>query len=105
MAGRKRKQRKIHLDDGSLRHGSYGQRSRFVFERILGTDNQGLFFLDKANPVKEWKNIYGKIGEYKNKLNELKIDKLRVIGPDVDLKINMGKKKMGRRKRAECAEF
>jgi len=31
-------------------------------------------FLDKANPVKEWKNVYGKIGEYKNKLNELKIE-------------------------------
>ena len=50
-------------------------------------------FLDKANPVKEWKNIYGKIGEYKNKLNELKIDKLRVADPDVDLKINMGEKR------------
>ena len=49
--------------------------------------------MDKANPVKEWKNIYGKIGEYKNKLNELKIDKLRVAGPDVDLKINMGEKR------------
>ena len=52
-------------------------------------------FLDKANPVKEWKNVYGKIDEYKNKLNELKIDKLRVIGPDVDLKINMGEKGNG----------
>ena len=50
-------------------------------------------FLDKANPVKEWKNVYGKIGEYKNKLNELKIEKLRVTGPDVDLKINMGEKR------------
>ena len=62
-------------------------------------------FLDKANPVKEWKNVYGKIGEYKNKLNELKIEKLRVTGPDVDLKINGRKKKMGRRKRTERAEF
>ena len=50
-------------------------------------------FLDKANPVKEWKNVYGKIGEYKNKLNDLKIEKLRVTGPDVDLKINMGEKR------------
>ena len=50
-------------------------------------------FLDKANPVKEWKNIYGKIGEYKNKLNELKIDKIHINGPDVDLKINMGEKR------------
>ena len=50
-------------------------------------------FLDKANPVKEWKNVYGKIGEYKNKLNDLKIDKLRITGPDVDLKINMGEKR------------
>ena len=52
-------------------------------------------FLDKANPVKEWKNVYGKIGEYKNKLNGLKIDKLRITGPDVDLKINMGEKENG----------
>lgn len=50
-------------------------------------------FLDKVNPVKEWKNIYGKIGEYKNKLNDLEINKLHITGPDVDLKINMGEKR------------
>ena len=50
-------------------------------------------FLDKANPVEEWKKVYKKIGEYKNKLNELKIEKLRVTGFDVDLKINMGEKR------------
>jgi len=50
-------------------------------------------FLDKHDPVKEWKNVYEKIGEYKNKLSELKIEKLRIIGPDVDLKINMGEKR------------
>lgn len=50
-------------------------------------------FLDKANPIKEWKIVYKKIDEYKNKLNGLKIDKLRVVGPDVDLKINMGEKR------------
>ena len=50
-------------------------------------------FLDKADPVEEWKKVYKKIGEYKNKLNDMKIEKLRVIGPDVDLKINMGEKR------------
>ena len=40
----KRKQGKIHLDDGSLRHGSDGQRSGAVFEKVLEPDNQGLLF-------------------------------------------------------------
>lgn len=50
-------------------------------------------FLDKVNPIKEWKKVYKKIAEYKNKFNGLKIKKLRVTGPDVDLKINMGEKR------------
>lgn len=50
-------------------------------------------FLDKANPIKEWKKIYGKVNEYKNKLNNLNIKSLRVIGADVDLNINMGEKR------------
>lgn len=50
-------------------------------------------FLDKPDPVKEWKSVYKKNDEYKNKLNKLKIEKMRIIGPDVDLKINMGEKR------------
>lgn len=50
-------------------------------------------FLDKANPIKEWKKVYKKIYEYKNKLDNLKIKSLRIVGADVDLKINMGEKR------------
>ena len=94
MERRKRKQGKIHLDNRSLRHGSDGQRSGVVFERILESDNQGLLF-EQSQSGQRVENVYGKIDEYKNKLNELKIDKLHITGPDVDLKINMGEKENG----------
>lgn len=47
-------------------------------------------FLDKPNPIAEWKKAVSKIGEYKKKLNSMPIEKLHVLGPDVDLWINMG---------------
>lgn len=50
-------------------------------------------FLNENNPIKKWKNIYNKIESYKNKLNKLKIDKLYIKGPDIDLIIKIGEKK------------
>lgn len=52
-------------------------------------------YLDKANPIAEWKKIYKDIEKYKNKLNEMspKVDKLHVFGPDADLWITLGEKR------------
>jgi len=50
-------------------------------------------FLDKSNPIVEWKRISGEIEKYKNKLNKLKIERLHVEGPDADLWIRIGEKR------------
>jgi aminopeptidase len=52
-------------------------------------------YLDKPNPIKEWKKLYKEIEMYKQKLNTLSpnIDKLHVKGPDADLWITLGKRR------------
>ncbi len=50
-------------------------------------------FLDKTNPIKEWKSVYNKIESYRKKLNNLNIDRLHIKGRDVDLWIKIGEKK------------
>ncbi len=50
-------------------------------------------FLDKLNPIKEWKNISNLQTKYIKKLNSLKIDKVHVEGPEVDLWIKIGEKR------------
>lgn len=52
-------------------------------------------FLDKKNPIKEWKNVYKDIEKYRGRLNKLsrKIDKLHVEGADADLWITLGEKR------------
>ena len=52
-------------------------------------------FLDKPNPIAEWKKVYKEIEYYKNKLNQLspKIDRLHVEGADADLWIRLGEKR------------
>lgn len=50
-------------------------------------------FLDKKDPIKEWKNIYKKIDTIQRKLNNLNADKLHVEGPDADLWVDLGKKR------------
>lgn len=50
-------------------------------------------FLDKKDPIKEWKKIAAKIEEYRGKLNRLRIEKLHVEGPDVDLWVTIGEKR------------
>ena len=48
-------------------------------------------YLDKKNPIQEWRNIF-KIQEItKKKLNALKIDYLHMRGKNCDLKIKIGK--------------
>lgn len=52
-------------------------------------------FLDKTNPIAEWKKVYKEIERYKLALNKLspKIDRLHVKGADADLWIRLGEKR------------
>ena len=51
-------------------------------------------FLDKPNPILEWKRISAQVKNYKNKLNKLKIEKVHIESPDADLWIKIGKKRV-----------
>lgn len=48
-------------------------------------------FLDKKDPIQEWKKVYRAIERTRTKLNALPIDKLHLTGPDADLWIHLGK--------------
>lgn len=50
-------------------------------------------FLDKKDPIKEWKRVATKIKSYQSKLNKLNIERVHVEGPDADLWIKIGKKR------------
>jgi aminopeptidase len=50
-------------------------------------------FLDKANPIKEWKKTCAMIEKAQDHLNSLPIEKLHVVGPDADLWVHLGEKK------------
>lgn len=52
-------------------------------------------FLDKKDPIQEWKNVYKDIEKYRSRLNKLspQIDKLHVHGIDADLWISLGEKR------------
>ncbi len=47
-------------------------------------------FLDKADPIAEWKQVNQLQAEIKNKLNEMEIEWLEIKGTDVDLKVQLG---------------
>lgn len=50
-------------------------------------------FLNEADPIKKWKEVYKEMTAIENKINKLKIDRLHVEGPDVDLWISLGEKR------------
>ncbi len=52
-------------------------------------------FLDKKDPIKEWKKVFNMIEGARGKLNAIShnIDKLHMVGKDVDLWISLGKKR------------
>lgn len=50
-------------------------------------------YLDKANPIGEWKKISREVERVAKKLSALKIKTLHVEGKDVDLHITMGQKR------------
>lgn len=50
-------------------------------------------FLDKKDPIKEWKQVYEKLEAYRKRLNALKIEKVHVQGADADLWVKIGEKR------------
>lgn len=50
-------------------------------------------YLDKADPIAEWKKISKEVARVAKKLSDLKIKNLHVEGKDVDLHITMGSKR------------
>jgi aminopeptidase len=50
-------------------------------------------FLDFANPIAKWKDVYRKMEAYRKKLNALPIETLRVTGKDADLTIALGNRR------------
>jgi aminopeptidase len=52
-------------------------------------------FLDYADPIKRWKEVYREIEMYKKKLNKLSphIDKLHAVGRDMDMWFTLGEKR------------
>lgn len=48
-------------------------------------------FLDKKDPISEWKKVFREIEKYKKKLTALNIEKVHIEGPDIDLNIKIGK--------------
>ncbi|HEY4508569.1 MAG TPA: aminopeptidase [Candidatus Paceibacterota bacterium] len=47
-------------------------------------------FLDKRDPIREWKRVYQRLEETRQKLNKLPIERLHITGPDADLSIHLG---------------
>ncbi|MDO8510426.1 MAG: aminopeptidase [bacterium] len=50
-------------------------------------------FLDKKDPVAEWKRVYRSLEGYRRRLSELPIERMRIRGPDADLTITLGEKR------------
>ncbi len=50
-------------------------------------------YLDKKDPIKEWKKVSKQIENYQKKLTDLKIERVHVVGTDVDLWITIGKQR------------
>ena len=51
-------------------------------------------FLDEDDPVKKWKEISWEIRRVKDKLNELKLEYVHVVGSDEDLKLRIWKDRL-----------
>jgi aminopeptidase len=51
-------------------------------------------FLNSANPVGEWRRIQKEIERTATKLDNLPIEKLHVVGPDADLWVKVGEKRI-----------
>jgi aminopeptidase len=47
-------------------------------------------YLDENDPIAKWQNVFKNIESARKKLNQLKIEKLHVIGEGVDLEVRIG---------------
>jgi aminopeptidase len=50
-------------------------------------------FLEEKDPIAKWKKLYRDLEKYRLKLNNLHIEKVHVVGPDVDLFVKIGEKR------------
>jgi len=50
-------------------------------------------FLDEADPIARWRDVSTQLSDYRERLNALEIDRLHVVGDDVDLKITLGERR------------
>jgi aminopeptidase len=50
-------------------------------------------YLDSANPIEQWKKVSREVQRVSDKLTNLKIKSLHMVGKDVDLHITMGEKR------------
>jgi aminopeptidase len=50
-------------------------------------------YLDKADPIAEWRKISAEVERVAKKLTDLKIDQLHVTGKDIDLTMKLGEKR------------
>jgi aminopeptidase len=50
-------------------------------------------FLDDEDPIARWREVTAQIGEYVERLNALPIDRLHVVGEDVDLWLTLGEQR------------
>jgi aminopeptidase len=50
-------------------------------------------FLDAKNPIAEWNRVFKQIESTIKKLNKLPIEKVNVLGPDIDLWITIGEER------------
>jgi aminopeptidase len=65
-----------------------GQSHKAYWDQIIKA-----CFLDKKNPILEWKKVFKQVEEYRNKLTKLQIQKVHITGPDADLWITIGEKR------------
>ncbi len=50
-------------------------------------------FLVEQDPIARWREVSAQIGEYVERLNSLAIDRLHVVGADVDLRVTLGERR------------
>jgi len=50
-------------------------------------------FLDQADPIARWREVTGQIDDYIGRLNALPIERLHVLGEDVDLRVTLGERR------------
>lgn len=48
-------------------------------------------YLDSENPIEQWKKTFEQVEKTKNKLNEMPIEKIKIISENTNLEISLGK--------------